>query len=72
MSRVLGGKNKAHTEEPIIEKNFQKMNGEFRIGTRPNQKCMAVLTELKSPNSVTERNANICAIDAKYSECSCT
>ncbi len=33
---------------------------------------MTVLTELKSPNSLTERNANICAMDAKYSECSCT
>ncbi len=33
---------------------------------------MTVLTELKPPNSVTECNANICAIHAKYSEISCT
>ncbi len=33
---------------------------------------MTVLTELKSSNSVSERNANICAIDAKYSGISCT
>ncbi len=33
---------------------------------------MTVLTERKSSNSVTEGNANICAIDVKYSECSCT
>ncbi len=32
---------------------------------------MTVLTELKSPNSATERNANIYAILAKYSEISC-
>ncbi len=55
-----------------MEKNFQNLNGEFRIGSRPNEKCLTVVTELKSPNSVTERNANICAIHAKYSEMSCT
>ncbi len=32
---------------------------------------MTALTELKSPNSVTECNANICAVHAKYSEISC-
>ncbi len=61
----------ALTEEYGMEKQFQKLNGEFRIGTRPNEKCMTLLTELKSPNRVTERNANICAIHAKYSEISC-
>ncbi len=68
ISGVLCGKNMALTEEHGMEKNFQKLNGEFRIGTRPNKKCMTLLTELKSPNSVSERNANICAIHAKYSE----
>ncbi len=62
----------ALTEEHGMEKNFQKLNGELRIGTRPNEKFMTALTELKSPNSVTERNANIWAIHAKYSEISCT
>ncbi len=62
----------ALTEEHGMEKNFEKLNCEFRIGTRPNEKCMTLLTELKSPNSVTEQNANTCAIDAKYSEISCT
>ncbi len=33
---------------------------------------MTALTELKPPNSVTERNANICAIHANYSEIACT
>ncbi len=65
-------KNLALTEEHGMGKNFQKLNGEFRIGTRPNEKCMTVLTELKSPNSVTECNSNICAIHASYSETSCT
>ncbi len=61
----------ALTEEHGMEKNFQKLNGKLRIGTRPNEKCLTVLTELKSPSSVTEGNANICAIQAKYSEISC-
>ncbi len=62
----------ALTEEYGMEKNFQNGNDELRIDTHPNEKCMTVLTELKSPNSVTERNTNICAIHAKYSEISCT
>ncbi len=33
---------------------------------------MTDLSELKSPYSVTKRNTNICAIDAKFSDCSCT
>ncbi len=70
--RLLCGKNMVLTEEYGMEKNFQKLNGELRIGFRPNEKCLTVLTELKSPNSVTERNANICVIHAKYSEISCT
>ncbi len=65
ISRVLCSKNMALTEEHGMEKNFQKLNGELRIGTRPNEKCLTVLTELKSPNSVTERNANVCAMHAK-------
>ncbi len=52
----------ALTEEHGMENNFQKLIGEFRIGIRPNEKCMTALTELKSPNSVTEFNTNICAI----------
>ncbi len=72
ISRVLCGKNMALTEEHGIEKNFQNVNDELTIGTHTNEKCMTVLTELKSPNSVTERNANICGIHAKYSEVSCT
>ncbi len=66
ISHVLCGKNMTLTEEHGMEKNFQKLNGELRVGTRPNEKCLTVLTELNSPNSVTERNANICAIHAKY------
>ncbi len=61
----------ALTEDHGMEKYFLNVNDEFRIGTHPNEKCMTALTELKSPNSVTERNANIRAIDAKYWECSC-
>ncbi len=72
ISRVLCDKSRALTEEPGVDKNLQQMNGEFRIGTRPTEKCMTVLAELKSPNSVTDRNANIRATDAKYSDCSCT
>ncbi len=30
-------KNMALTEEHGMEKNFQKLNGELRIGTRPNE-----------------------------------
>ncbi len=55
----------ALTEEHGIEKYFQNVNDELRIGTHPNEKCMTALKELKSPNSVTEFNANICAIHAK-------
>ncbi len=62
----------ALSEEHGMEKNFQKVNGIFRISTRPNKKCMTILAELKSLNSVTGRNANICVTDAKYSDCSCT
>ncbi len=72
IARVLRGKNMALTEEHGTEKKFQKLNGELRIGTHPNEKCMTALTELKSPNRVTEFNTNICAIHAKYSEISCT
>ncbi len=68
----LCGKAKVLTEGPIIEKNFQTVNCEFRIGTRPNKARLKVLTENKLPNSISERNANICAINAKYSECACT
>ncbi len=72
ISRLLCGKNMALTEEHGMEKNFQKLNGELRISTRPNEKCLTVLTELNSPNNVTEFNANICAIHSKCSELSCT
>ncbi len=61
----------ALTEEHGMEKYFQDVKDELRIGTHPNEKCMTALTELKSPNSGTECNANICAIHAKYSEVSC-
>ncbi len=59
ISRVICGKNKALTEVPDMEKNLQKVNIEFRIGKHPSEKCMTGLAELKSPNSNTERNANI-------------
>ncbi len=72
ISRLPCGKNMALTEEHGMEKNFQKLNGKLSIGTCSTEKCLTVLTELKSPNSVTERNASICAIHAKYSGISCT
>ncbi len=62
----------ALTVEHGMEKYFQNVNDELSIGTHPNEKCMTALTELKSPSSVVEFNANICAIHAKYSEISCT
>ncbi len=46
------------------KKIFQKVNGEFRFSADPNEKCMTVLAELKSPNNVTERNTNICVATA--------
>ncbi len=70
ISRVLC-KNMALSEEHGMEKNFQKLKGESRIGTPPNEKCMTALTELKSPNIFTECNANICANHAKHSDISC-
>ncbi len=39
--------------------NIQKLNGKFKIGTHPYKKHMTHPDELKSPNSCTERNANI-------------
>ncbi len=62
--------NNKHTETP--DKSQKKMNGEFRIGTSPYEKCIAVSTKLNLPSSVTERNANIYMPGAKYSECSYT
>ncbi len=59
------------TKRPGMEQtNFQKVNGEFKIGTLPNEKCMTTLTELKSLTSVAERNAIICVATVKSSECS--
>ncbi len=59
IARVLCGKNMALTKEHGIEKYFQNVNDELRIGNHPNEKYMTAPTELKSPNSVTEFNANI-------------
>ncbi len=56
ISRALRGNNKALIEKLGMEKSFQKVNGEFRIGIRPNEKCTTYWPELKSPYSVTERN----------------
>ncbi len=55
-----------------LSNNFQKVNGEFTIGTRPYGKCMAGSVDQKSPSIFTERNANICVSDAKYLDCLCT
>ncbi len=43
----------ALTEEHGMEKYFQNVDDELRIGTHPNEKCMTALTELKLQNSVT-------------------
>ncbi len=54
------------------KKNLQKVNGEFKIGTRPNEKCITVSVEHKSKSSFAERNVSICTTGAKYLDCSCT
>ncbi len=44
--RVLCGKNKALTENLSNPGRYlQKVNGKFRIGTRPSEKCMTVSVE---------------------------
>ncbi len=59
------------TKKPGMEQtNFQNVNGEFKVGTRPSEKYMTVLADLKSLSSVTVRNAIICVATVKSSECS--
>ncbi len=47
ISRLLCGKNMALTEEQGMEKNFQKLNGELRFGTRPSEKCLIVYVNVR-------------------------
>ncbi len=67
ISSVLCGNNKELSKMPCTPgSNFQKVNGEIRIGAHSHEKCMTVSVEQKSPNSFTERNANIRVTDRKH------